>query len=284
MRRKVRGRRRSAKGRGSIRRIILVAAILLIATSALTFYTVYRSRGTTKNNVEYGKLRAIILDGLATTIPNKPLIDSLVRMLQAKGFEVSVYSGRNVTVEAFKEAISGKYRLIIFRVHGGYLQTAEGSNLGTHVAILTAEPYDRSRYAPDQSMGALAIGEPFMEPEKKYFAATSNFIRIYGGNMKHSIVIVASCYGLYGEDLATAFLKKGASAFISWRGPVDPYTNDVALKKLISNLVEGNMSLYTAIREAQKGLETLSHLSIYPQTAGKYTIWEIVKPSSEPSG
>lgn len=224
------------KRRRRVLSLAVMFAIVIIITATYYYFTSAPHEGFKK---------AVIYDSLHKFIPNDNLLRQLKTMLRNSGYVVDVFIDNNATVENFKKIT--EYDLIIIRAHGGYLpKDIEVMNyyLKDYMAfIFTGELYNPNRYVHEQRALEIMIGK-FIHENGSYtevFAVSPLFIVGMHGMFKdNSVVIIASCYGLTGEMLAEAFLRKGVSIYIAWPGDVSVEHMDKGLLKLIENaLVKG---------------------------------------------
>ncbi len=278
------GRRREGKrrsgGRGSGR--LIVVAVLFAVFAAAGLLGLHRLDGGGGGAQGSPVAKALILDPLSTDYPNETLIHGLIDLLRRHGFLVDYYSGANVTVDLVRRLFSsGRYKLIIIRSHGGRL---EGPGLPGVAAsgIFTGERFDEDRYPGFVSAGLLARGEPTLNPSLQYFVVTSLFIDTYA-RLPGSLVVVAGCYSLSDEGLARAFLRRGAAAYVGWRGPVGAAENDEALWRLMVDLLDRNMTLGEAVRDAG-AVEERALLDAVPLAALDKTVWSLLQLERGPEG
>ena len=92
------------------------------------------------------------------------------------------------------------------------------------------------------------------------------------GSFNGSIIVLSSCLGLYTRQLADAFLKKGAKAFISWDEKVSLAHTDEACMILLKFLIEERMTIGEAVEKVMVDVGTDpiygSTLKYYPKEAG----------------
>ena len=259
-------------------RIVLVFFLFLtVMLAAIVFY--YHGHIPLLRHVER---RIVIVDGLSEDVPNASLINRVSSLL-SKFFALSKIDGEELTVNTYREIFMEHYDIYILRVHGG---VSEGGDV---VALFTSEPFNESKYVEERREGLVGVGEPFINPGKKLFVVSPDFIRRYGSGLRGSIVMVFSCYSSYRNKLAKAFIDAGAKAYIGWNGPVDTVTNDIALSKLIKYLFVENLTIAQAIRETMKDIIMLVEkqgftyptplplLTYYPPNVGDHTIWDLIR-------
>ena len=173
--------------------------------------------------------RAIVMDELSLNYPDPSFNTNITKALKSAGFAVD-YSGPSPTsVDSFRQLPRQGYDLIIIRAHTGSSQS-----------IITAEPYSQSSYVTDQLAGRLVPAQ--IEGGPLYFAITPKFVRQeMAGSFSESTIIVMGCSALEGtQDIATAFLDKGASFFIGWNSAVSIIHTDTSTVTLVQQLSAGS--------------------------------------------
>jgi len=170
--------------------------------------------------------RALLVDQLALNYPDPSFVANVTSALRAAGYAVD-YSGPSATaIDYFKHLPERGYDLIIIRAHQGSSQ-----------AIITTEPYSRSEYLAEQLDGRIVPAQVGNGPV--YFALTPRFVhQDMVGSFPGSTIIVMGCAALQGtQDMAAAFLDKGANFFVGWDGLVSIIHTDsstVTLARLLS--------------------------------------------------
>jgi len=170
--------------------------------------------------------RALLVDQLALNYPDPSFVANVTSALRAAGYAVD-YSGPSATaIDYFKHLPERGYDLIIIRAHQGSSQ-----------AIITTEPYSRSEYLAEQLDGRIVPAQVGNGPV--FFALTPRFVhQDMVGSFPGSTIIVMGCAALQGtQDMAAAFLDKGANFFVGWDGLVSIIHTDsstVALARLLS--------------------------------------------------
>ncbi len=249
---------------------IIVIAVIAIGVS---FKLQYSNNSVSNENRRY---KAIIIDGLYDSYPNDKLIYYIKDALERKGFAVDMLLGKNVTVDnlQFKLfSLIDDYRIIILRVHGGVIKSQ--NNYVGRVGIFTSEPYDPNKHTDLLYMGFLGMGIPFAEPGKKYFVITPLYVLSSNTRFQGSIIYVSSCYSLSAPDMAEAFIKKGAKAYIGWNNKIDINTADQALKLFVKEFIEENKTLCQVIYDINYKLSANNYLlEMYPEQYCNITIEE----------
>ena len=166
------------------------------------------------------------MDQLALNYPDRLFTANITSALETAGYAVD-YSGPTPTaVDTFRQLPKQGYDLVIIRAHTGSSQS-----------IITAEPYSQSKFVVDQLAGRLVPAQ--VEGGPVYFAITPKFVRQdMVGSFPESTIVVMGCSALEGtQDIASAFLDKGANLFIGWDSSVSIIHTDsstVALVRLLS--------------------------------------------------
>ena len=200
-----------------------------------------------------GNDTAAIVDQLSSLQENEGFIGNVTRELEDYGFEVDVYQGSNNTVEFYRQLPTYGYKLIIFRAHSGILE--QDGEVMLRTVLFTNEPYTESRYALEQVyeqlvMGGACQGCPMM------FGITPKFVRAEGvigqdkdmvGRFDDTVIIMMGCSGIAMEDMARAFVDKGASVYLAWDRSVELYYVDNATPYLMNQLCSGKLTIREAV-------------------------------------
>ncbi len=170
--------------------------------------------------------RALVMDQLSLNYPDPSFTMNITNALRVAGYVVDYTGPRLNDVDSFRQLPRQGYDLIIIRAHTGSSQS-----------IITAEPYSQSEYVADQLAGTLVPAQ--VDDGPLYFALTPKFVRQdMAGSFSESTIIVMGCAALQGtQDIASAFLDKGANFFVGWDSSVSIIhtdTSTVALVQLLS--------------------------------------------------
>jgi len=224
-------------------------------------------------------LKAAIIDQLyAFDHPNQEFIEQVTGTLESDGFQVDLYQGDEVTVDLYRRLPEHGYKLIIFRAHSGVIK-AEGEAV-VKTSLFTSEGYSRTKYVREQLNEELVqahVGEgyPF------YFAIGSKFITDrMKGQFDDTVIVITGCSCLYLQDLARAFIDKGASAYLAWDHTVSLDYVDDATIALIDNLCSEGLTIEGAVAKTmeEKGPdpEWGAVLKYYPAQSGSKTVAELI--------
>jgi len=195
-------------------------------------------------------LKAVIIDQLCVLQPNQAFLNQLTQELEDYGFEVDLYQGDEITVDLYRNLPNLDYRLIIFRAHSGLL-SGQGEVVNK-TSLFTNEPYSETKHIKEQLSDQLARARidknhPFV------FSIIDDFVtQSMEGEFDNTVIIMMGCSCLHIEDLARAFITKGASAYLAWDATVDLGYVDRATPYLMEQLCTNNLT-------AQKAVENTMH-------------------------
>jgi hypothetical protein len=183
-------------------------------------------------------LTAAIIDQLGADFPDPPFISRVTTALQSQGFNVT-YFNETLNVDFFRTLASSNYGIIILREHSALRSD------GSTVDLFTSESYASGNYSTQEGQelndGQLTVAQ-FYYKQGEYFALSSQFIDNLQGRFPGSIVVAMGCESLKpgAEQLAQAFVSKGAKAFIGWSDIVMPSDTDTETMSLLTTLLLQN--------------------------------------------
>jgi hypothetical protein len=202
---------------------------------------------------------------------NPQFTDDVTAFLTSKDIITNTFKDSNITVDLYRQLPTYGYSLIVLRVHAGVLE----SDPTKPTFLFTEEPYNIYDYWIEQWSGQVQSGkiDPDNPKEDPVFTVGPEFVEgSMEGNFNDSVVILSSCLGLYTNQLANAFLERGAKAFISWDEKVGLAHTDEAAMVLLNSLIEEGMTISEAVEKVMNdiGPDTAynSVLHYYPQEAG----------------
>ncbi len=226
--------------------------------------------------------RAAIVDQLSILEPNQTFIGEVTADLEAYGFKVDVYQGKEISVKFYSELPQYSYKLIIFRAHSGLMQHGEGSQVVVKEAtyLLTGEAYRKTKYVREQLTDQM-LGVEMTKDYPSVFAINSKFLlSSLRGRFDNTVIIMMGCSGTCLGDMATAFIVKGASTYLGWDAAVGLDYVDEAATNLITNLCDKGMTIEQAVVKTmvEMGPDPDYHacLKYYPAKSGSYTINELI--------
>lgn len=255
-------------------RITVIALIAIIFVVGV--YLVNHNPPPNINPHPSDKPQAAIVDQLGISQPNKRFVESASRILEQDGYVVDYYPGENVTVSFYKNLPKCNYKVVILRVH-----SALGPNDKKPVVLFTSEVYNSLNYPLDQLYGRLKKVHFTYVEDKYYFGVTPDFIRNSNGKFNNTVVILMGCNGRTYEEMAQAFIEKGASTYISWNRKVLPQHTDKATLLFLQHSLEEDktveQSLNQTFHEVGYDPHYLSKLECFPSNKSSYTISELTK-------
>ena len=158
-------------------------------------------------------------------------------VLQEAGYTVDYFPANQVTVDFYRELPSKHYSFILFRAHANRLKaTAKDGTKFDDVVLFTTEPYDKTKYVPDQAANRLVIAK-YSSNGDPYFGVAPGFFRNTGGNFDGATLVVMGCEGFLTDRTAKTFVDMGAKAYISWNNTVSAEHTDKATEVLLQHLL-----------------------------------------------
>jgi len=258
---------------------------LLIVPVVFTLFTfIITSCGDDSTASRSSQPKAAIIDQLYLLEPNQAFIDRATEILEFHGFSVDLWQGKDVTVEFYRELPKRGYKLIILRVHSGLLLslvTAHQIVPSETTYLFTGETYTTTKYVSEQLTDR--VSNALMTSEYPLvFAVNSEFIKNdLERNFDNTAIIAMGCESHYFDDMADAFIQKGASVYFGWSGVVSLDYTDNATLDLINNLCVENMTAEHSIAKtmAKLGFDPYfrAYMKSYPPESGSKTITELVK-------
>jgi len=220
--------------------LLIVISVTILVSYYLATYFVGSNSSTNENGGDPGdgSLKAALIDGLYTTLPNDEFTRSLTETLQEAGFEVDVFQGAEVTVDFLKTVPNG-YRLIVLRMHSALHDD--------QLYLFTAEPYSVGKYTQEQQFQL--VKEAYAtEASQPVFAVNWGFIkRCMTGKFNDTLVIAMGCDGTRDPLIIEEIINQGAVGYISWTGPVLFSHSDTATLHLTDALYLEKLSVEEAI-------------------------------------
>lgn len=252
-----------------------VAAIVILATALVAVAVTIVALDLRGNAAPHGPLRAVLIDQLAATDPNPDFVDDATRQLETAGYVVDYIPAEDVTVDSYRDLPERGYKFIILRSHSSDFVSQRDAITGAvarkwSIGLFTNEPYSKETHVEDQRDKRLAIERYADAPGgERYFGITADFIaRSTRGRFSGATVILMGCAGLKTDDLARAFVAKGAKDFVSWDLFVTARHTDVATANLLHNLFGMDLSLREAVAKTmdETGLDPVfgAHLLAFP--------------------
>lgn len=226
------------------KKLLMISTLLSAAIiSSVLIYYVFLRFSETKF-----PLRAVIVDQVGVNLPSsfeemRRFNETATLLLKNAGFEVFYYGSEKVKVSLYQELAKNNYGIIILRTHSAVRMEE------TLVDFFTSEEFKSSLYSSELNSGLLTIGNYSWIPGKYFFAITPKFIEKIEGQFPGSIVIAMGCSSLKAEyeEMADAFIKKGAKAYIGWTDLVSMAHSDNSTVRFLQYFMADNKTLSEAI-------------------------------------
>ena len=227
--------------------------------------------------------RAAIVDQLSTSSANETFVQESTALLNQAGFAVDYYPGEAVTVDFYRNLPTHCYRLILLRVHSASFNPEQSV-----FDLFTSEPYSRSKYVAEQVDDRLrrcafdTVDDPYVPGDPEYFGITHKFVSgSMLGQFYRTVVVMMGCEGMKYENMADAFIQKGALVYIGWDKLVTASHTDEATVELLRLFVTEKKALTQAIAETMSEVESdpiyQAVLDYYPLASGNCTMDDVLK-------
>jgi hypothetical protein len=263
---------------GTVLVILILSAFLVIFSSAhlvplLT--TVSDCSGASSNGTAASNAKSVtLIDQLSTQYPNPAFSQNISETAKKAGYDFEYYDSSNTTLDFFVNLPSYVDSILILRTHGAQLAATDPA------AIVTSSDYSESQHVLDQLSGNLIGAEV---NGTVYFALAPGFISdSMCGHFPGTVIMTMYCWGgqYWGpyDQMAAAFLGKGASAYIGWNNVVTVYHSDLVFESLVKLLLEGKtvenatQSTMTSIGQDQYGAKLVNY-STNSQVPGNLPWW-----------
>src|SRR4030067_1953391 len=224
-----------------------ILAVLFVFLNLVACSSV-KQQAQTISTTNSHSLKAAIVDHLSLSHPNPAFVKECSAILEAAGYIVDYYKGEEVTVEFYRNLPALEYVLIVFRVHSADIQKY------LSLAMFTSEPYSKERYVQEQLRNRVARGfiEPYHSGDPDYLVITDKFVRYsMQGSFKNTIIIMMGCTGIK-KAMASAFLEKGAKAYIGWNGLVSANPTDAGKVQLLKHLLLERQTIAKAVSQTMQ--------------------------------
>jgi len=249
---------------------VSVLVILLVAAAGAIGGIVWRSWGDPP-----ARPRAAIIDQLALTDANPDFVASATRHLESAGYVVDYYPAEAVTVDFYRDLPRRGYSFIVLRSHTSDYrpelnQATRGVTDVPSTGLFTNETYSTQTHLQDQRAKRLMVDRyADREIAWQYFGITPDFIKFStGGRFADTTIVLMGCAGLKTDDLAQAFIAKGAKELVSWDSAVTAQHTDAATENLLEHLLdqwlEPREAIASTMEEVGPDPAFGSRLLVYP--------------------
>jgi len=273
-------------GLASIVAVTFVVSILLI------------QNGDAEKLAYDGPPKAAIIDQLYDEIPNENFHQKATEYLEAAGYEVDIFTTKDVTLEFYKTLPEKNYKIVVVRTHG---VTDPGNEKSL---LFLGERYSEDKYITEQLLGNLEKATPFLElnfaqndeelsqwvivndtyrykktPAKvtatnsgEYFAIGPKFVNdVMTGEFSDTVFFLGGCSTLANPFLAESLISRGASSVIGWDDTVGSQTNDLYMLEVLRLALADDSKIEEAVDSVKQMLDrtTLNYdgyLSYYSES------------------
>ena len=244
---------------------LIVVSITLSLTIAIVF-TIFALQPT---DIPFS-LKAAIIDQLGTDplMTNYTFVENAKNLLKSRNFDVTYYN-KSLDVNFFKELTKLNSGIIILRVHSAL------RNDNSTVDLFTSEEFSSGKYEYEKKQDLVVIGQYLYTNEtKSYYAITYKFIESLEGAFPKSIVIAMGCWSLKPEcqQLAEAFIKKHAKAYIGWTSAILSKDTDQDIITFLERLLIQNKTLKDSVANLEHtyydpklNQKVTTRMNFYPQ-------------------
>jgi len=154
----------------------------------------------------------------------------------------------SVTVNLIRQIPTGKYRIVIFWAHSGIDDMA------------TTERYTPFGHILEQLTGQ--VGNYLFEG-KQYFSMEPGLVSVMEGRFAPgTMVFLMGCNTLTQPGLASAFLRKGASIVVGWKGLVSLALTDTFAISLFQKILQEGKPIGNAMVEMDTTLQAMGYSNI----------------------
>ncbi len=239
-----------ARGRGRWRKLAFAAgAGLALAVGAVAaFFVLSGSDGGPP-----GPPRAVIVDQLELTAPNPDFAKQATELLEAAGYEVDYVPGAEVTVDYYRELPSKGYEIVLLRAHAAGRELSD-DEYGDDVSLFTSERVSATKYAKEQRerlVKGVGYNREQMERGELYFGIPSSFVqRSMKGDFGGATVVLMGCDVLRAQNMAEAFVDRGAGAVVGWDAPVSARHTDAGTLSMLRYLLVDELPVQEAAAAA----------------------------------
>jgi hypothetical protein len=243
----------------------LIAVSIALAITMAAVFTIFALQ-----SIEISfSLKAAIIDQLGESDPlmvNYTFVENAKNILTNCNFEVTHYS-ESLNVTFFRGLAKLNSGIIILRVHSALRDD------NSTVDLFTSEEYS-GKYELEKQQGLVVIGQYLYTNETKYYyAITHKFIENLEGSFPKSIIIAMGCWSLKPEcqQLAKAFIRKGAKAYVGWTSAVLAKDTDQDTITFLERLLIQNNTIKEAVTnlnhtyyDPQLKQEVTTKMEFYP--------------------
>lgn len=254
----------------------MLILLSIVATTIVASIILLQDHPQAENSVYEGVPRAVIIDQLHDEIPNEYFTEQATKYLEGAGYDVDIFTTKEITIDFFKNLPSMNYKYIVVRTHGA---SAENKDL---VTLFTGEPYQEDKYIYEQLSGTVKVGAPLQEiiyslndengnatewvqvnettriisgyvyvdkdAKNEYFVIPPKFVKnLMVGTFPGSVIILGGCNTAEYDSMARALIKRGANNVVGWDDSVSNNDNDEIMLLLLKETLINNVEIGDAV-------------------------------------
>ncbi len=279
---------------------IIIFSIAAVAFSFMITSYMQENFSETEIYSYDGPPRAAIIDQLHADIPSQYFQDRATELLETAGYEVEIFTTKQLTVDFYKRLPSMNYEFIVFRTHAIGNDAQDIASGKEPVSLFTGEKYREDKYITEQLSGQIGKGAPYMnsiidisadlseltnssktsieidvtqsyqvvDDSNPYFLIGSKYVdEIMEGRFNDSVLVLGGCSTLSNPTLAKSLINRGASSVIGWDNLVGSISNDNTILSFLENHLTNEMEVEDAVElamnEVPKGSKYNANFSYY---------------------
>ncbi len=254
--------------------LALVVIIILSISSCYSPSTNQETPAVSDNNLP----RAAIIDQLSVLNSNQAFLDQVTQQLEDYGFAIDLYQGNDITIDFYRELPLKDYQLIVFRAHSGLLKGDEG--IVKITTLFTNEAYSKTNHVKEQ-LANRVLKARIDSTHPMVFSINDSFVtHSMEGNFDNTVIIMMGCSCIAIDDLAQAFIEKGASTYLAWHATVGLSYLDQATPYLIQQLCSEQATVADAVHNTMStiGADPAfgAELKFFPDQSGDKTLKQLL--------
>jgi len=215
--------------------------VITVLATAVVLVSVFSILAFEEN---YGIPKAAIIDQLYDDVPNPGFHLTAIEYLETAGYDVDLYTTKDITVDFYKKLPSLDYEYIVIRSHSTAYYPKYASE-----TLFTGEKYSHKKYTDEQLSGHIGQAAPFSMPQLKnmsegrvsnqsYFVFGSTFVNEkMVGEFPGSVIVLAGCYTASTDRLSQSLIDRGASVVVGWDDTLPSTQNDTLILAFMEKML-----------------------------------------------
>ena len=211
-----------------------------------------------------GSIKSVaVINGIGESL-DQSFNATMSQIVRAAGYDFDYYGFGEAGVDFFAHLPQKGHSVILILAHG----------TGISEAVATSDPYTSDRWVGPQLSGSITRVR-VNGTSQEYFGLTPKFVAKMCGDFQGALVLLMGCSAMANNDVAAAFVKKGAHALVGWNNGVTLSRMDVASQMLLRLLLGGGRlgeAVQTVMDALGQDPAFGSQLLYYPETATSYHV------------